>query len=131
MEKLTIKPWQIMQAESNQAKIEWADKGLPNYDLIQYPEWNWVDFDFRIANLTADGMRLDELVEKCCANDICVLEYPLRANEDECYFSKSSNTYASLLGFCVSHPECISQIKVKQEAESCLLNYTTHQHRKS
>ena len=103
MEKLTIKPWQVMQAHENGAKIE-MDLELAWLTETD-PTWNWNDYNFRIANLTADGIRLDELVEN----------YPdgIRLEKSE-YFDGLYKT-SELIKTLIAEPSFISEIKVKQE----------------
>ena len=103
MEKLTIKPWQVMQAHENGAEIE-MDLELAWLTETD-PTWNWNDYNFRIANLTSDGMRLDELIEK----------YPdgVRLEKSE-YFDGLYKT-SELIKTLIAEPSFISEIKVKQE----------------
>ena len=103
MEKLTIKPWQVMQAHENGAKIE-MDLELAWLTETD-PTWNWNDYNFRIANLTSDGMRLDELVEK----------YPdcVRLEKSE-HFDGLHET-SELIKTLITEPSFIFEIKVKQE----------------
>lgn len=103
MEKLTIKPWQVMQAHENGAEIE-MDLELAWLTETD-PTWNWNDYNFRIANLTSDGMRLDELIEK----------YPdgVRLEKSE-YFDGLYKT-SELIKTLIAEPSFISEIKVKQD----------------
>ena len=103
MEKLTIKPWQVMQANENGAEIE-MDLELAWLTETD-PTWNWNDYNFRIANLTSDGMRLDELIEK----------YPdgVRLEKSE-YFDGLYKT-SELIKTLIAEPSFISEIKVKQD----------------
>lgn len=55
-----IEEWQVMQAWKNGASIESTSRVHPKWVLTTEPTWNWEDNDYRIANLTADGMRLDQ-----------------------------------------------------------------------
>ena len=105
MEKLTIKPWQVMQAHENGAVIEMALIGSNKWSSIVDILWNWYMRNYRIANLTADGMRLDELVEK----------YPdgIRLEKSE-YFDGLYKT-SELIKTLIAEPSFISEIKVKQE----------------
>ena len=105
MEKLTIKPWQVMQAHENGAGIEMALAGSNKWSNIVDILWNWYMRNYRIANLTADGMRLDELVEK----------YPdgIRLEKSE-YFDGLYKT-SELIKTLIAEPSFISEIKVKQE----------------
>ena len=106
MEKLTIKPWQVMQAHENGAKIECTNKN-DDYPWIE-PNgvvWNFPAVEYRIANLTADGIRLDELIEK----------YPdgVRLEKSE-YFNGLYKT-SELIKTLIAEPSFISEIKVKQD----------------
>ena len=111
MEKLTIKPWQVMQAHENGAEIE-MDLELAWLTETD-PTWNWNDYNFRIANLTSDGMRLDELVEKF--QDEVDLKTKLTANCGSMFFPCVVTKTSDLIVFLCEHPECIYQVKVKQE----------------
>ena len=55
-----IEEWQVMQAWTNGANIESTSRVHPKWVLTTEPLWNWEDNDYRICNLTADGMRLDQ-----------------------------------------------------------------------
>ena len=109
MEKLTIKPWQVMQAHENGAKIE-MDLELAWLTETD-PTWNWNDYNFRIANLTADGIRLDELVEK----------YPekitMKPTKSGMGFMLTGEEYLTgyLIQLLVEHPEEIKHVIVKGE----------------
>lgn len=105
MEKLTIKPWQVMQAHENGANIEIKSKKNTEYYNHYNPLWNFNDCDYRISNLTADGMRLDELVEK----------FPESVTlENTEHFSGDHKTH-ELIKALIEKPLFISEIKVKQE----------------
>ena len=106
MEKLTIKRWQVMQAHENGAKVECTNKN-DDYPWIE-PRgviWNFPEVEYRIANLTADGIRLDELIEK----------YPdgVRLEKSE-YFDGLYKT-SELIKTLIAEPSFISEIKVKQD----------------
>ena len=106
MEKLTIKPWQVMQAHENGAVIEMALIGSNKWSNIVDILWNWYTRNYRIANLTADGMRLDELVEK----------FPevIKLCAFGCFFNENYST-KEVLSLVLNKPELISQIKLRQE----------------
>ncbi len=105
MEKLTIKPWQVMQAHENGAEIEMALIGCNKWSNLVDILWNWYMRKYRISNLTADGIRLDELIEK----------YPdgVRLEKSE-YFDGLYKT-SELIKTLIAEPSFISEIKVKQE----------------
>ena len=112
MEKLTIKPWQVMQAHENGAKIEYSSENAPTWKCIN-PIWDFHHWNYRIANLTSDGMRLDELVEKF--QDEVDLKTKLTANCGSMFFPRVVTKTSDLIVFLCEHPECIYQVKVKQE----------------
>ena len=109
-----IEEWQVMQAWKNGASIESTSRIHPKWVLTTEPEWNWQDNDYRIANLTADGMRLDELVSKypervVLKNKIISVGiYSIGERDIDC-----STIYVVNAMAC--HPEAISQIKTNIE----------------
>lgn len=107
MEKLTIKPWQVMQAFENGAKIEMSLIGSSKWTTVIDVLWNWCMRNYRIANLTADGMRLDDLVEKF--PDRVLLE------ELELFACEDSVDTKSLIDLLLKKPNLICKVKVKQE----------------
>jgi len=111
MEKLTIKPWQVMRAHENGAKIEVDAELAWLYD--DNPSWNFKKEKYRIADLTADGMRLDELVEKF--QEKIELLFDLSVKNELLTFGKSRCNTEMLIKFLLLYPECIAQVKVKQE----------------
>lgn len=114
MEKLTIKPWQVMQAHENGADVECTNKN-DDYHWVEPGGvvWNFPEVKYRIANLTADGMRLDELIEKF--PDKIELLFDLSVKNELLMFSKSRCDTDMLIKFLLLYPDCISQVKVKQE----------------
>lgn len=105
MEKLTIKPWQVMQAHENGANIEYGNN-RSDWDDCPNPIWDFNSWNYRIANLTADGMRLDELVEK----------FPdvIKLCPFGCFLNENYNT-KEVLSLVINQPKLISQIKLRQE----------------
>lgn len=102
---------QIMLAARMGADIERVETTKPwstNWVKDTQPKnivWNWHNWNFRIANKTADGMRLDELVEKY-PEEVGVL----------CHGGtyKKNNTVSLVKEMC-EHPEYISKLQIKQE----------------
>ena len=100
---------QVMLAARMGAKIEYQHKRMPLGWVEIYAsdeiKWDWEMFDFRIANLTADGMRLDELVEK----------YPEEVGVLCHGGTYKKNDTVSLVKEMCEHPEYISKLQIKQE----------------
>jgi hypothetical protein len=65
-------------------------------------------------------MRLDELVDKYNAKDNCNLCDVLKSKECKHLFAATSNSFGGLLIFLIEHPECICQVKIKQENPNIL-----------
>ena len=106
-----IEEWQVMQAWKNGARISSTSRVHTNWVLTYNPEWDWKDNDYRISDLTADGMLLDELVdkwpEKVTTHPICaVMGFVLIGGE---------HWTNKLIQLLVEHPSEIKQVKVKQE----------------
>lgn len=60
---MKIEKWQVMKAFANGAAIESSSNGNFWGTCVHEPNWNWSNVDYRIANTTKDGYRLDELAE--------------------------------------------------------------------
>jgi hypothetical protein len=99
-----IEDWQVMQAHRNGAKIESTSRVHPKWVLTTKPEWNWQDNDYRIANLTADGMRLDEVA----------VRYP--ENIEVFFFGEQSviGTMGGLVRTVCEYPEKIALFEIKE-----------------
>lgn len=100
-----IEEWQVMQAWKNGASIESTSRVHPNWVLTTEPTWNWGYNDYRIANLTADGIRLDELVGDC--QDRIEVSF---GNE-----ISSIGTIGGLIRTLCESPEDIPRFKIKHK----------------
>jgi hypothetical protein len=118
-----IEDWQVMQASSNGARIASTSRVHPSWVYTEKPEWNWQDNDYRIADLTADGMRLDQLVET----------FPERvALLDKIYFESNyllGTAYSGceikrVIDVLANYPQCISMIKIKPTRKNELRPFT-------
>ncbi len=98
-----IEEWQVMQAWTNGANIESTSRVHPKWVFTENPEWNWKDNDYRIADFTADGIRLDELVNDC--QDSIVVSF---GNE-----ISSIGTIGGLIRTLCESPEDIPLFKIK------------------
>ena len=98
-----IEEWQVMQAWKNGASIESTSRVHPKWVFTENPEWNWKDNDYRIADFTADGIRLDELVNDC--QDSIVVSF---GNE-----ISSIGTIGGLIRTLCESPEDIPRFKIK------------------
>ena len=102
-----IEEWQVMQAHKNGARIASTSRVHPNWVYTEKPKWNWKDNDYRIDDLTADGMRLDELVEKF--QD----ELPVLCHSGN-YITVDTTEFIKEM--CET-PSKIAKVKVKQKKE--------------
>ena len=98
-----IEEWQVMQAWTNGANIESTSRVHPKWVFTENPEWNWKDNDYRIADFTADGIRLEELVNDC--QDSIVVSF---GNE-----ISSIGTIGGLIRTLCESPEDIPRFKIK------------------
>ena len=98
-----IEEWQVMQAHKNGARISSTSRVNQNWVYTENPEWNWKDNDYRIADFTADGIRLDELVNDC--QDSIVVSF---GNE-----ISSIGTIGGLIRTLCESPEDIPRFKIK------------------
>lgn len=98
-----IEEWQVMQAWKNGASIESTSRIHPKWVFTENPKWNWKDNDYRIADFTADGIRLDELVNDC--QDSIVVSF---GNE-----ISSIGTIGGLIRTLCESPEDIPRFKIK------------------
>ena len=69
--------------------------------------WNWEDNDYRIADLTTDGMRLDELVDK----------FPLSVSYiiNEGFNPSGDIPTRLLINFIIKRPDLICKLKVHKK----------------
>lgn len=107
-----IEEWQVMQAWKNGASIESTSRIHPKWVLTTEPLWNWEDNDYRIANLTGDYIRLDQLVEAypekiVVVTNLCTTHELLCCNAEGVQIE-------TLISFLCESPECIAQIEVKK-----------------
>lgn len=102
-----IEEWQVMQAWKNGASIESTSRVHPKWVLTENPEWNWKDNDYRIADLTTDGMRLDELVDK----------FPLSVSYiiNEGFKPSGDIPTRLLINFIIKRPDLICKLKVHKK----------------
>ena len=102
-----IEEWQVMQAWKNGASIESTSRVHPKWVLTTEPLWNWEDNDYRIADLTADGMRLDELVDK----------FPLSVSYiiNEGFKPSGDIPTRLLINFIIKRPDLICKLKVHKK----------------
>ena len=98
-----IEEWQVMQAWTNGANIESTSRVHPKWVFTENPKWNWKDNDYRIADLTADGIRLDALVNDC--QDSIVVSF---GNE-----ISSIGTMRGLIRTLCESPKDIPRFKIK------------------
>ena len=98
-----IEEWQVMQAHKNGASIESTSRIHPKWVLTTEPTWNWEDNDYRIANITGDYLRLDQLVENY--QDNIVVSF---GNE-----ISSIGTIGGLIRTLCESPKDIPRFKIK------------------
>ena len=102
-----IEEWQVMQAHRNGARIESTSRIHPKWVLTTEPLWNWEDNDYRIVDLTTDGMRLDELVDK----------FPLSVSYiiNEGFKPSGDIPTRLLINFIIKRPDLICKLKVHKK----------------
>jgi hypothetical protein len=105
-----IEEWQVMQAWRNGARIASTSRVHPNWVYTENPEWNWKDNDYRIADLTSDGIRLDELVEAYPM--VVTLQEDITYDEHYRVHAGEVQTLA-LTGILCENPELIGKVKVQ------------------
>jgi hypothetical protein len=109
---MKIEKDQVMLAHRNEAFIQMNDFITDRWVKIDEPIWNWSELQFRIGNLTANGLRLDELVEKYSGR------LHLKRNvvkDGDSLLGIHGADIAIVIETLIRHPECIIQVDIVEQ----------------
>jgi hypothetical protein len=114
--KPTIKPWQVMQAYENGAEIDCRCDGNKKHGERGWmrhanPKWNWDEADYRIANRTADGMLLQDILDGS-EDDLSNIEF---TSKREVPYNKTVSKKEQMLSYLLYCPSSIKEVIFKRK----------------